>query len=221
MPTKFCCVVPCAIILCVIVASLSMNDQARAQTVQLPTFNSTGVSTTVMVPDRGQTFLGGINSARSSSNEFGTPLLPFRNRSIGSERSAVNFWTRVWIHDFEAMDEMLLGQAARARGGASTFANAPREANKAAFVAAQPVREKSELVQLLTRDGGGPVENLTAVDLQLAKARELAAAGKLNVAKIYYQMAIRRSESAQREAITAELATLTQATIIANGRKEN
>ena len=50
---------------------------ASAQTIQLPTFHMAGVSTTVMVPDGGAAFLGGINSASDGRSEFGVPGTDF------------------------------------------------------------------------------------------------------------------------------------------------
>ena len=82
-----------------------------AQTVQLPTFSFTGVGTTVMVPDGGSAFLGGINRASDGRNEFGVPgmTLPgFQNRGIGQDRSASSFLVTATIHDFDAMDQALL-----------------------------------------------------------------------------------------------------------------
>lgn len=60
-------------------------------TVQLPTFLSTSVSTTVSVPDGGTVLLGGIKRLSEGRNEFGVPMLQhipyvsrlFRNTAIG------------------------------------------------------------------------------------------------------------------------------------------
>lgn len=60
-------------------------------TVQLPTFLSTSVSTTVSVPDGGTVLLGGIKRLSEGRNEFGIPMLQhipyisrlFRNTAIG------------------------------------------------------------------------------------------------------------------------------------------
>ena len=79
-------------------------------TVQLPTYSYFTTRTTVSVPDRGSVYLGGVKRAASGRNEFGAPLVPFGNRSIGSERSATGASVSVYIHDFEAMDEYLLSQ---------------------------------------------------------------------------------------------------------------
>ncbi|HRF02525.1 MAG TPA: hypothetical protein PLI18_18575, partial [Pirellulaceae bacterium] len=52
-------------------------------TVQLPTFASTSINTTVNVPDGGTILLGGIKRLQEGRNERGVPMLsklPFVNR---------------------------------------------------------------------------------------------------------------------------------------------
>jgi hypothetical protein len=99
------------IFLTLTIVALTTIPVAAQNAVQLPTLSSFRTNTTVSVPDRGSVYTGGINRAADGRNEFGTPLLPLRNRSIGSQRSASSVWTSVYIHDFEAMDEALLSQA--------------------------------------------------------------------------------------------------------------
>ena len=80
-----------------------------AQTVQLPTFKMATVSTTVLVPDGGAAYLGGINRASTGRTESGVlPFPGFQNRGIGQDRSASSFWATAQIHDFDAMDQALL-----------------------------------------------------------------------------------------------------------------
>ena len=82
-----------------------------APTVQLPTFSFAGVGTTVMVPDGGAAYLGGINRASDGRSEFGVPGITFpgfQNRGIGQDRSTSSFWVTATIHDFDAMDQALL-----------------------------------------------------------------------------------------------------------------
>ena len=96
-----------AVLLCMWLSAL----EASAQTVQLPTFSFASVGTTVMVPDRGSAFLGGINRASDGRSEFGVPGIAFpgfQNRGIGQDRSATSFWATATIHDFDAMDQALL-----------------------------------------------------------------------------------------------------------------
>ena len=84
---------------------------ASAQPIQLPTFYLAGVSTTVMVPDGGAAFLGGINHARTagaSSACRGCRFPVSRTAASARTRSASSFWVTATIHDFDAMDQALL-----------------------------------------------------------------------------------------------------------------
>ena len=65
-----------------VMGMLGTASSARAQAVQLPTFNYFTVQTTVSVPDRGGAVLGGVNRASSGTTSRG--FGPLRNRASGS-----------------------------------------------------------------------------------------------------------------------------------------
>jgi|GEM_PF-1612982 len=88
-------------------AFLTFCSSAAAQAVQLPTHSYFGVGTTVSVPVGGSTYLGGVNRASSGITEYGTPLLPFRNRSMGYNRSASSVRVSAYVHDFAEMERNL------------------------------------------------------------------------------------------------------------------
>ncbi len=78
------------------------------QVIQQPVVSTTGVRTTVSVPDRGNAFLGGVSSAQSQRNRSG----PFRSgSSLGFARQTTSISTGVYIHDLQAMDEAILNSA--------------------------------------------------------------------------------------------------------------
>ncbi len=111
-------------------------------TVQLPTFHVFSVATTVVVPDRGSMYLGGVNRASFGSNTNGVPGLGrlFANRGIGSEVSSSGAHVAATIMDLEEIDRAVLGEAADRRGVASasgTGRTVPNPAieRKAAFIA--------------------------------------------------------------------------------------
>ena len=91
--------------------------------VQLPEYQHTDVSTTVMVPDGGSINTGGITRSYSGGTSSGTPVLPFRKRSYGSSNSASMMQTSVQIIDLQEMDEAILnspstpGRTRRSGGG--------------------------------------------------------------------------------------------------------
>ncbi len=165
--------------------------------VQLPTISHFGVSTSVVVPDRGSTVLGGVSRSAAGSGQFGTPLLPgrpFTNRAIGSSTGAATVRATVTVHDFEAMESRILGETVASRVpspppglpekmllarpgaiGASWKVDLPRPAAPAEIFAAGPPDARQEAADLLL------------------KAQQAEAQGKANVAKIYYQMVVRRA----------------------------
>jgi len=110
--------------------------EAQQVAVQLPTFNQFGVSTTVVVPDRGSMYLGGINRSSLGRSSFGqghfSPgLLGFGNRGFGRTSSASGLSVSATIIDHNEIDRALLAEAARRRGApfdihGRPVANAPR-----------------------------------------------------------------------------------------------
>ena len=198
-------------------------------TVQLPTFSFFNTNTTVTVPDRGSVYLGGVNRAATGRNEFGAPLLPFRNRSIGMERSASSAWVSVWVHDFEAMDQYLLSQptAFRAAQAANSRPLVPRVASRQPPVAASlPVAGDTWAARSNAAQQGpaGPT-GMSLAELRAKHQREeqsrseeaqkwfergqgAEAAGKPKVARVYYQMALRRAAGPLQAQIAARLDAL-------------
>lgn len=210
--------------LTVALVALVATSAAAQNAVQLPTLSAFRTGTTVSVPDRGSVYTGGINRAADGRNEFGTPLLPLRNRAIGSERSASSVWTSVYIHDFEAMDEALLSQARgsayraptrRSAGPTSVVTGIPRlpGASQTARTTWQsrPTPQPttgpaSKSVAQLRAERAGEMQARTAEARRFYERGKTAEAkGKLNVAKIYYQQASRRAQGPLQQEILAQL----------------
>ncbi len=201
-----------------------------APTVQLPTFSFVGVSTTVLVPDSGAAFLGGINRASDGRNEFGVPgiTLPgFQNRGIGQDRSASSFWATATIHDFDAMDQALLN-APSPSGIAGSNPNMSRGLPEfPAVITGQIVPRKAvNLAGNWQAEPGAPVPvsdvaveqadranrqttRAEEADNFFARAKQDEADGKPNVAKIYYQMALRRATGERKQEVQARLDFIT------------
>ncbi len=209
-------------------AAGSALAQRPGTTVQLPTFSSFSVGTTVSVPDRGSVYLGGIKRASTGRNEFRVPLLPFRpfrNTGIGRELSASSVHVTATIHDFEAMDEFLLSQpTAYARslrsppvGAAAAWAKTLRRRDPAYGTswkvsgAAEP-RGASAMSVAEAR-----AQRLRQQDLRAAEAveffergRNAEMAGKSGAAKVYYQMAARRATGQLSQQVVARLEMLSR-----------
>lgn len=195
-------------------------------TVQLPTYSFFNTNTTVTVPDRGSVYLGGVNRAATGRSEFGAPLLPFRNRSIGMERSASSAWVSVWVHDFEAMDQYLLSQptAFRAAQAANSRPLMPQVASGPSPYAASSIGASDTWNRRLdaAQQGSAGPTAMSLAELRAKHEREqqsrsdearkwfergqgAEAAGKRNVARVYYQMAARRATGPLKDQIAARL----------------
>jgi hypothetical protein len=132
-------------IFCFMLLSLSfVSVQVSGQIVQLPTFRFFSVGTTVVIPDRGSAYLGGVNRATYGSSTTGVPGMSglpgvgrlFTNRGIGSEVSSSGVHASATIMDLEELDKSVLAEAAARRGVAAGGAvTNPAVERKAAFLA--------------------------------------------------------------------------------------
>jgi hypothetical protein len=194
--------------------------EASAQTVQLPTFTTTGVGTTVIVPDGGAAFLGGISRAADGRSEFGVPGLAFpgfQSRGIGQERGASSFWATVTIHDFDAMDQALLNTpspdgVARAYPGMSPAAFAGRTVQRNPAVLAgnwrvepDPPPPVSDVAVEQASRAARQATRVEEADSFFDRGQQAEADGKPSVAKIYYQMAARRATGDLKQQVQARL----------------
>lgn len=228
--------------MCFVLCSLtSAGVFGQNVSVQLPTFHYFGVSTTVSVPDRGGVLLGGVNRSRSFSRSSGSPFLPGRRHTSGWSQGASLVSAHVWIHDFEAMDQALLGQnSAPAQRVAVGGQNPPGrqdllakripigEAREARTVAmdsrfAEWPENGPHRVDHLRTDAVGARSVMehrkNAQNAQFAAAREAITlvekarraedANKPGLARVYYRMALRKTDGALRETIAERLRSLT------------
>jgi hypothetical protein len=196
-------------LVCLASTELLFAQSVRAQSVQLPTFHYFTSNTTVLVPDGGDAFLGGVNRASSGRNEHGIPGLPgrpFTNSAIGTGAAAAGVQVGAQIHDFDAMDRLLLGDELTAR----SFQTSPLS----------PAR------QLAVQTGSVPLASVTALRAQvaaedaaqegeaavsLARGRQLLAENKISLAKTYLQLAARHSKAGVRSQAIAVLQEIERA----------
>ena len=164
---------------------------AAGQAVQLPTFHFFSLSTTVSVPDGGDAAFGGISrssAGRAQSGILGLPGRPFDSVATGRAVGAGNVSASATIHDLEAMDRALLAESQKASiAGRADVVNATRQASAAPLQSIAAIRD-----QQASEDASRQQEATAA----LARGRQLLAEGKPNVAKIYFQTAIKKSMAA-------------------------
>jgi hypothetical protein len=216
---------------CLVAASASA--QRRASTVQLPTFSSFGVSTTVSVPDSGGGLLGGLGRAQSGIDEFGgAPYLPLpalRNASLTNSLGGSGAYVRATIHDMRQLDQWVLSQPI-------THYGLPAELSMGSPLSGTPhlwSRERESrcvnnfglawVAPLPSGGEDGPaatIEQIRSERRQQRLARQTEAedlfergqiaesAGKKGAARIYYQMAARRADGELKARTMARLAAI-------------
>jgi len=177
-----------------------LASTAAAQvTLQQPAVSQFSVGTTVSVPVGGGALLGGLERAGAGRKSFG----PFRpGTATGFFREAQSISAHVTLHDFQAMDRMLLDQARR-----TTTVRPNRLSGRVAQAYGQlagtradrrgspvPHNQHERLAQPATgRVTGGPVA--TARRDRGARALRLGQdalrRGRPTLARLHFQMAAR------------------------------
>lgn len=190
-------------------SSVAIADQPYGTTVQLPTFNSFSVVTTVSVPDRGGAYLGGIGRAYSGRNENGVPIvgkLPFvgpifGGRAIGSSVSDSGAMVHATIIDHEELDRIVLAEAAKLRG---TNSGNPSTRPAKAESLARPVdpelahRPFESLAAIKARNAAEDAVRERQLAEAVQKAETAEQAGKYAAARGYYLMAAKLCDGRQQ-----------------------
>ncbi|HEX3997989.1 MAG TPA: hypothetical protein VHX65_05510 [Pirellulales bacterium] len=180
---------------------------AGATTVQLPTFNFFAISTSVEVPDSGEGFLGGMNSAASGSSQAGIPGLgfrPFANSATANGGHGGSVSVRATIHDFDAMDKALLGKDFDATGGNAAASGNPQSAPNVLATDAAGASLAEIRREQVAEDAATAAEAQKIID----RAQAHEAAGKPGLAKIEYRSAARRASGALKQQALANLQRL-------------
>jgi hypothetical protein len=202
----------CIAALCVAKHGFSQAPPPNAPTtVQLPTFSFFTVQTTVSVPDSGGAFLGGIGRGADGSGSRG--FGPLANRGSGSSREAGGISVQASIHDREEMDWAVLAQAAE-----NSRQNFP--AAKAEQISGRIGRSEAgsssgvagSLAEIRSHQAAGAASRTAEATELFTKAQRAEAEGKSGLARIYYQMVLRRDGGSLRASAQSRLAALSEGT---------
>jgi len=206
----------------IVAATLAFAAPARGQAVQLPSQQIFSVGTTVMVPDRGGTYLGGVKRLSEGAPTRGVPILGqlpgigrlFKNRGIGRETSNRGAHVNAYIIDLKEQEEALLSNASPAHRAAMLDPQAAREADflqrniarhrpvstrrrfppRALAQSKTPKRPATPSLAEIRRQNEVAQNKQNAEALKFfAQGQQAEADGKKPVAKIFYQMAARRA----------------------------
>jgi hypothetical protein len=164
--------------------------------VQLPTYSSFSVSTTVSVPDRGGMWLGGGGGGTYG----GLRLAPGMRSARVAGRRAAGLGVSAWVHDFSALDRARLSSAPAAPPAVA----APRLTLPADNTAPSIAQLKRLREAQRQAEAGLAAQRLEAARLALAR-------GQPGVARIHLDglgIAAGRSQEAQQ--LRRELAAATR-----------
>jgi hypothetical protein len=173
-------------------AKFALLPPAGAQVVQLPAFSTTGVDTTVVVPDRGAALLSGGGRAAAGLSTFGG--VP-RARGWGVSRQAYSNSVSVWIHDHQAHDRAVAERAKHSQAPPALVSGAAAAVDPAAVSAAELADRRA--VATAMRD--------KHARMLFDKSRAARQAGKTAVAEIFLRAAVREASGALGKQIEAEL----------------
>ena len=154
-------------------------------TLQLPSFQSTGVNTTVIVPDRGASPLAAQRQAFYGRSMYG----PRRQSPIGSSQAGGGTQVSVQVHDPSAAEAQLLRsvrerRATWQRGSLAGRSKPVDSSSGARLLSVAEIRRRQATDASATTDEAARL---------LAEARRARAQGQSGAAAVYYQMAARRS----------------------------
>ena len=209
---------------CCLATLLSLSSVVvQAQVVMLPTQRIFSTSGSVLVPDHGTAHLGSIRWAREGSTTRGVPGLAqlpgvgrlFRNQAYSREMGTSGAAVTVTIIDLHDLDQQVLGQA-------QVHLPSPEEqeiARKADFLVRNlakssvttplkktlPTVRPAGVMEIRRQNQVAASQRQQEATEFLAKARQLDRVGKTGVARIYYQMAARRSTGVQQQMILDRL----------------
>ncbi len=187
----------------------SFAQQGGPITLQLPTFSSFTVSTSVLVPDRGRTPLGGVGRGASGRASFHPPLLPGAV-GLGLARQSSTVGVSATIHDMQALDRAALNNAP------CPAATAPRSpiARKLSRATKAPTDfgrlSVAEIRQSLAASQG---DDQAEARGYFARGQQAEEQGKMSVAKIYYRMAAGRAKGDLQAKILTQLRGLEPARV--------
>jgi hypothetical protein len=184
-------------------------SEAHGQVVQLPSYQFFSTDSSVWVPDRGTASLGGVSRSSTGSNEFGPPLFP-GNRSYGSQTSATRATVSAQIHDFAEMDEALLAGSPAADGAGRQLAESRRQRDNAPRASVADLAARREATQAAAEAEAAQL---------LERGLKAQADGKPGPAKIYLQMAAKRSTGKLKQQVLAALAAANASPVDSNSTR--
>lgn len=183
-----------SLILLLMTAESVQAQVIRQQTVQLPTFHYFGVSTTVVVPDRGTIPLGGVTYSSMGRTRFDRV-----GNSYGRSFDSVGLSMSATIIDHDELDRAVLAEAARKRGAHFD-------------VMGRPVTQEALQIEAVVEPKPlSPLGKSIDGDVYLRRGQEAQASGQPEIAKVFYRRAAKLGNMITKRTAEERLAELEQA----------
>ncbi|MDP1561362.1 MAG: hypothetical protein Q8M16_08195 [Pirellulaceae bacterium] len=161
------------------------TDANGQMTVQLPQFRRFQVNGSIMVPDRGSAFMGGVSGSGIGSRQYGAlPIRPFANRSTGGNFDNAVVVTSVEVFSLRDMEAQLMGQLSPEYREQLAVESAAAEQR----VERQLAADQAKFRQLRQQQAD---EKVALAKEDVRWARKFAAEGNHLAADMYYQQAIK------------------------------
>jgi hypothetical protein len=182
---------------------------ARGQVVQLPSFNYFTIQTSVLAPDSGRGYLGGVRRGswgRVSRGVPGFSKLPsvgpfFGGRALGGGGSTSVSSVRATIIDHEALDKAVLAAAAdRAEGKRRTSSSDAAESGE--------VSSLQSLAEIRRQNAAKKTARGKEAQRLFAQGQQAEAKGKYGVARIFYRRAAKVADGNLSKTIAARIASI-------------
>jgi hypothetical protein len=179
--------------------AIASPQLVAGQVIQLPSFHSFSVDTTVVVPDSGRATIAGDKKGRTGASRLG-PLSG--NRALAVDRQSTGVSALATIHDPRQADAAL--RRAQTQSRVPAEGSIPMQAPWSGRTAAT-----DRAVQSVAAIEGQRASRAAAVEREtlalVQKARTAAAGGKPGVATAYYQRAASQATGRLQHTIAAEL----------------
>lgn len=159
---------------------------ARGQSlVQLPQFRQFQVNGSVMVPDGGSTYIGGVSGSELGSRQYGAlPFRPFANRATGGGFTNSTVVTSVDVYSLRDMEAQLMGK----RSPDYLEQLALKSAAEDHRLEQQWLADQAKFREIGRKHADEKVERAKE---DVRWARKFAAAGNHLAADMYYEQAIK------------------------------
>jgi type II secretory pathway component GspD/PulD (secretin) len=181
---------------------------ARGQIVQLPTFNYFTIQTSVLVPDSGRGYLGGVRRGSYGRNSRGVPgfsKIPgvgpfFGGRALGGGGSTSVTSVRATVIDHDALDKAVLA-AARSGGDRRGTSSTVKKSSKG-------VSGLESLAEIRRQNAAKTDARAREAEQLFARGAAAEADGNYGVARIFYRRAAKLAKGELSQKVVARLAAI-------------